>query len=168
MAGIAIWVFHSTLFVLLHFVVGNVHNTHYVREGIEHSYPRLTPVTQSTSLWYNSQVMKIIIHWLVSAAAIMIAAYILPGVTVSGIGGALIAAAVLGVVNVLIKPVLIILTLPITIVTLGLFTIIIEAFLVLVVSHLVSGFVVAGFVPAVLFAILLAIINFIFKAFSGK
>jgi putative membrane protein len=100
--------------------------------------------------------------------AIFVAAYIIPGVAVSGVFAALVAAAVLGVVNVLIKPIIFILTLPINILTLGSFTFVIEAVLILLTSHFVSGFNVTGFVPALWFALGLTIINWIFHFISRR
>jgi putative membrane protein len=84
--------------------------------------------------------MGIIIRWLVSALAIIITAYLLPGVTVSDIQTALIAALVLGIINAIIKPLTIILTLPINIITLGLFTFVINALMILLTSYFVPGF----------------------------
>ena len=109
--------------------------------------------------------MKIITHWLISTVAILIASYYIPGVAVSGIKAALIAAAALGLINLLIKPVLMILTLPINLMTLGLFTIVIEAVLIMFTSHFVPGFIVGGFLPALWFAVLLAIVNSILHVF---
>lgn len=105
--------------------------------------------------------METIIQLIVSAIAIGITAYLLPSVTVTWLG-ALIAAIVLGIVNVLIKPLLVILTLPINVLTLGLFTLVINALLVMLVSAIVPGFKVRGFWSAFVFAIVLAIINWIF------
>ncbi|MDE2057640.1 MAG: phage holin family protein, partial [Patescibacteria group bacterium] len=68
--------------------------------------------------------MKLILHWLIAAVAIGIAAYILPGVSVT-LTGAVVLAIVLGALNIFIRPLLIVLTLPITLLTLGLFTIVI-------------------------------------------
>ena len=93
----------------------------------------------------------------------MLTAFIVPGVTVSFLP-ALIAALVLGLLNVFIKPILIVLTLPINILTLGLFTFIINGLLILLASRIVPGFDVVGFGSAVLFAIVLSIINMIFHA----
>jgi putative membrane protein len=104
----------------------------------------------------------IIINWLVSALAVLIASYLIPGVTVSTFWWALLAALVLGLVNAVIKPILILLTLPINILTLGLFTLVIDAALVLLVSFIVPGFRVAGFWPALFFSIALSIINLLF------
>ncbi|MDP2668934.1 MAG: phage holin family protein [bacterium] len=102
-----------------------------------------------------------ILHWVVSAIAIGVAAYFIPGVTVSPIG-ALILVIVLALINILIKPLVIILTLPINILTLGLFTFVINALLIMLAGFIVPGFAVAGFWPAFWFAILLTLINWIF------
>lgn len=109
--------------------------------------------------------MKIFLHWLISAAAIGIAAYIVPGVTIDPIS-ALIAAVVLGALNLFIRPIIMILTLPINVVTLGLFSLVINASLVLLATYLVPGFAVAGFWTAVLFALALSIINWVFHLWS--
>jgi putative membrane protein len=100
-------------------------------------------------------------HWLVSAVAIFIAAYIIPGVHVTIIGG-LVLAIVWALINVFIKPVITILTLPITIVTLGLFSLVINALLVILASKIVPGFAVSGFWSAFFFAIVLSLINALF------
>lgn len=103
--------------------------------------------------------MQILIQWLLSALAIMVAAYLLPGVKIDGFFPAMVAAVVIGLINAFIKPILIILTLPINILTLGLFTLIINAFLVMLASALVPGFHVAGFGWAILFSIVLFFVN---------
>lgn len=103
--------------------------------------------------------MHIIISILLSTLAVCITAYILPGVHVSNFWSALVAAVVLGVVNGLILPILLIITLPINFLTLGLLTFVIIAFLVMAVSAIVPGFHVDGFWWALVFALVLAIIN---------
>jgi len=105
--------------------------------------------------------MKILVHWLLATLAIIIAAYLLPGVAVSGFFAALATAVVLGLVNAFLKPVLLILTLPINIMTLGLFTIVINVFLIWLTDKVVSGFSVAGFWWAVLFSVVLFFVNMI-------
>lgn len=110
--------------------------------------------------------MKILIKWLSATAAIMIAAYLLPGVEVDGFFAALIGALVLGLINAFIKPILVIFTLPINILTLGLFTLVINALLVMLMAMIVSGFAVASFWSAMLFGVVLAIVNwFLSKMF---
>lgn len=105
--------------------------------------------------------MRIFLRWLVSAIAIGIAAYVVPGVTVT-LTGALIAAVVLGALNLIVRPVLVMLTLPINIITFGLFSFVINALLVLLASYIVPGFTIAGFWTALIFALVLAIIHWIF------
>lgn len=105
--------------------------------------------------------MGFILKWLISTVAILITAYLLPGVSVSGFWAALIVAAVLGIVNVIIKPILVILTLPINILTLGLFTFVINALLIMLIAAIVSGFNVVNFWWALLFSIILSIITYI-------
>lgn len=107
--------------------------------------------------------MSIIINWVISAIAIIITGYLLPGVHISGFGTALVTAVVLGIINAFIKPVLILLTLPVNILTLGLFTFVINALIILLVSNLVSGFKVDGFWWALLFSIILSIVNSVFQ-----
>ena len=105
--------------------------------------------------------MRIFFHWFISALAIGIASYLVPGVTITPMG-ALIAAVVLGALNMFIRPILIILTLPINILTLGLFSLVINALLVLLASTVVPGFAVVGFWTALLFALVLSIVNWVF------
>lgn len=103
--------------------------------------------------------MSLLWHWLVSAAAVLIASYLLPGVAVSGIGAALLVALVLGVINVFLRPILIILTLPVNILTLGLFTFVINAFLIMLTAAIVPGFSVRNFWWALLFSLVLSLVN---------
>lgn len=103
--------------------------------------------------------MSLLVHWLLRTLAVMVTAYLLPGVTVSGFFAAFVTAVILGIVNTIIRPLLILLTLPVNILTLGLFTFVINAFLVLLVAAVVPGFKVRGFFSAVLFSLILAIIN---------
>lgn len=103
--------------------------------------------------------MKTLIHFVVSALAILITSYILPGVHVDGIFAAFVLAVVLGAINLVLRPVLVMLTLPITIITLGLFVLVINALLVLLASYIVPGFIVDGFLWAFLFGIVLAAVN---------
>lgn len=112
--------------------------------------------------------MKILIHWLVSALAIIIAAYILPGVHVSGFVAALILALVLGIINAFIKPILVVLTLPITVLTLGLFVLVINALLIMLSASIVPGFSVDSFWYAVLFSIVLAIVHAVLHMLEPK
>lgn len=103
--------------------------------------------------------MSILINWLVSAIAIVISAYIIPGIRVPNFTTALITALVLGILNAVIKPLLLLLTLPVNILTLGLFTLVINAVIILLVASLVPEFQVDGFLAALLFALVLSVIN---------
>lgn len=103
--------------------------------------------------------MGILISWIVTTIAVMASAYLLPGVTVRNVGVALVAAAVLGLINAVLRPVLVILTLPLTVLTLGLFIFIINALLVLLASAVVPGFEVRSFWWAFLFSLLVSIIS---------
>ncbi len=109
--------------------------------------------------------MKLFFHWLISTLAILVAAYVVPGVVVTP-QSALIAAVVLGALNLFIRPVVLFFTLPITILTLGLFSLVINALLVLLVSALVPGFLVTGFWPAFFFALALSVVNWVFSLWS--
>ena len=105
--------------------------------------------------------MHLLLNWLVTTAAILIAGYLLPGVEIRSFFTAVITALVLGLINAIIRPVLIILTLPLTVVTLGLFIFIINAFLVLVTSAIVPGFTVQGFSWALLFSLVFSTVSFV-------
>jgi putative membrane protein len=105
--------------------------------------------------------MNILINWVVNALVIMVAAYLLPGVHVENYLTALVLALVMGILNILIKPLIIFLTLPITIVTFGLFLFVINALMVIIASHVVPGFSVDGFWWAVIFSIVIALINMV-------
>jgi putative membrane protein len=103
--------------------------------------------------------MTLILVWILNAVALLVVAYLLPGITVASFGSALIAALVLGLLNMLVKPVLVLLTLPITIVTLGLFLLILNALLFWFTGSILKGFQVNGFWWAVIGAILYSIIS---------
>ncbi len=103
--------------------------------------------------------MRLLALWLINALAIMLMAYIVPGIHVAGISSALIVALVLGLLNAVLRPILILLTLPVTILTLGLFTFVINGLILLFVSSIVKGFVVDGFWTAVLGSIVLTLLR---------
>jgi putative membrane protein len=104
--------------------------------------------------------MSFLLQWLVSGLAIIITAYLLPGVKVTGFFAALVTALILGLINAFIRPVLILLTLPLNILTLGLFTLVINALLILLAAAIVPGFSVQGFWWALLFGLVLAVISY--------
>lgn len=103
--------------------------------------------------------MQALINILVSAIAVVASAYVLPGVKVDSFTTAVVVAIVLGVVNTFIKPVLVLLTLPITVVTLGLFLFVLNALIIIVVSEIVPGFKVDGFIWALIFSLVLSLVN---------
>ena len=106
--------------------------------------------------------MKAIAHLLLSGLAVFVAARVLPGVSVSSYGDAVVVAVVLGLVNALLRPVLLILTLPINILTLGLFTFVVIGGCVLLVAQVVPGFHVVSLAWALAFAFTLWLINAFF------
>ena len=104
--------------------------------------------------------MRFLINWIVYALAIGITAYILPGVHLDGVFAALVTAAILGLVNGILRPVLFIFTLPLTILTLGLFIFVLNAFMVLLAAAIVPGFKVAGFLWALIFSLVLSVVMY--------
>ncbi len=101
----------------------------------------------------------ILLRWLVSALGFLALSHVIPGITVSGFGTALILAFLWGVVNITIKPILLLLTLPLTLVTFGIFTFIINGFLLWILGGVVKGFEVHGFWVAVLGALFLSVVS---------
>jgi len=110
--------------------------------------------------------MSVIIRLLVNAIAVLIASYLLPGVSVDSVGTAIVVAIVLAVLNAVVKPILLFLTLPITILTLGLFSLVINTVIILIASNVVTGFSVTSFWIAFLFSIVLAIVSGILSALA--
>ncbi len=107
--------------------------------------------------------MNIIIRFLLSGVAVMLTAYLLPGVDVQDYWAALLVAVLISLSNVIIKPILVILTIPITIFTLGLFLLVINAVIILMVDSLVDGFEVEGFWWALGFSLILSVFNSLFS-----
>lgn len=103
--------------------------------------------------------MHILTRIIVTAFSLLVVAEVVPGITVTGLVPALVAAFVLGVLNVLVKPILIILTFPITLLTLGLFIFIINAGLFFFVGSFVSGFSVSGFLPALFGSVIVSVVS---------
>jgi len=108
--------------------------------------------------------MRLLLHWLANALALLALPYIFSSITVDSFTTALIVALVLGLINTLIRPLLILLTLPVTILTLGLFIFVINGLLFWAVGSLVPGFHVGGFWSAVFGAIVFSIISWILSA----
>jgi putative membrane protein len=113
--------------------------------------------------------MKILINFAINIIALILAAYILPGIRIDNFLAALIAALTLGIINTGLKPINVILTLPATIISLGLFYFVINAFMVLIAAWLVPGFAVAGFFSALLFSFVFTLIKLALeKIFNSK
>lgn len=107
--------------------------------------------------------MKLLANWIVSGLLILVIAYLLPGVTVSGFFVALVLALVLGLINAFVKPFVMFLALPINLLTLGLFAFVIDALLIMLAAYLVPGFDIAGFWWALVFALAMAAVNMVIK-----
>lgn len=99
------------------------------------------------------------IRILVSAFAVIISSYLLPGVHIDGFLTAIIVAAILSILNAVLKPILILLTIPITFLTLGLFLLVINAFMIILTDKLIDGFVVDNFWWALLFSLVLSLVT---------
>ncbi len=112
--------------------------------------------------------MKLLLKWLVATLAIGVTTWLLPGVMVTSIAAAAVTALVLGILNAVLRPLLLILTLPLTVVSLGLFAFVINAFMVLLASKIVSGFEVASFWWALLFSVVLSLVNMAFEAMERR
>lgn len=105
---------------------------------------------------------SLLIRWLLNALALVATAALVPGIIVENYFSALIAALVLGLINIFIKPILLLLTLPINMFTLGLFTLVINGLMLELVSAIVKGFnITGGFGSAILGALVLSIISFV-------
>lgn len=112
--------------------------------------------------------MRLLITWLINAAALFALPYLMQSIRVENFSTALIAALVLGLVNVLIKPILVLLTLPVTVLTLGLFILVINGLLFWAVANFIGGFHVAGFWSAVGGALLYSLISWALSALLLK
>lgn len=108
--------------------------------------------------------MRLLIVWFLHALALLAVAYLMPSIHVAGLTGALIAAAVIGLVNMLIRPVLVLLTLPVTILTLGLFILVINGLLFFFVGHILQGFEVQSLSAGIVGAILYSLISWVLTA----
>ena len=109
----------------------------------------------------------VLIRWLILTAAILAAAYLVDGIVVTGFWAAFFAAAILGFLNAVFKPILILLTLPVNILTLGLFTFVINALMLQIVSAVIPGFAVRGFWTAVFGALIIGVVSWLLNTFIG-
>ena len=112
--------------------------------------------------------MRLILIWCCNALALLAVAYLLPGVVVDGFGSALIAALVLGFINMLIRPLLILLTLPVTVLSLGLFILVINGLLFWFAGSVLSGFHVTGLWVGMMGALLYSVISYLLSLLVPK
>ena len=108
--------------------------------------------------------MTLLVVWLINTLALILVAYLMPSISVAGFWSALAAAALLGLVNTFIRPILILLTLPVTILTLGLFIFVINGLLFWFVGSILQGFAVASFWAGFFGATLYSIISWALSA----
>jgi putative membrane protein len=112
--------------------------------------------------------MNSIIMFFLTGLAVVLTAYLLPGVHVENYGQALLVALVLSIANVIVKPILILFTIPLTVLSLGLFLLVINALIILMVDYFVPGFSVDGFWWALAFSLILSIFNSMFSDFTKE
>ncbi len=108
--------------------------------------------------------MALLLHWLLSALALLLVSRIVPGFEVRGFGPALIASLVIGLLNATVGLILKILTFPISIITLGIFLMVINGLMIMLASGIVPGFHVRGFAPAFWGAVVLALLGMVIRA----
>ncbi|MBS3811315.1 MAG: phage holin family protein [Halanaerobiales bacterium] len=108
---------------------------------------------------FRTKQKSLFIKLLITMAALLITAYILPGMYIDGLFAGFVAALILGLANIVVKPIFIILTLPLTIMTLGLFLIVINGLMLWMSAAIVPGFFITGFWNAIFAAILLSIVT---------
>lgn len=103
--------------------------------------------------------MYLLIKWIAFTFIVMFTAWLVPGIKLDGFLTAFIAAAVIAIVNVSLKPMLNLITLPINVLSLGLFTLVINAILLMFVAYIVTGFEINGFIPALLGSIIMSVLS---------
>jgi putative membrane protein len=107
----------------------------------------------------------ILIRWIINALALLLISRLIQGIEVDSLFSAFVAAAVLGVINAILRPILLILTFPITILTLGLFVFVVNGLMLYLAGQLVKGFYVYGFLAAVFGALFLSVVSWLANAF---
>ncbi|MGE0672955.1 MAG: phage holin family protein [Methylibium sp.] len=108
--------------------------------------------------------MKILVRWLLLAAALLLVAHLYPGVVVQSFGAAMIAALVLGLFNAVLRPLLVLLTLPVTLLTLGLFLFVINALMFYFAASVLDGFSVRGFGAALIGSLIYSVCGLVIDA----
>lgn len=113
--------------------------------------------------------MKLLLRIIITALLVMLITYFFPSIAyVDGFKSSIIVAVVLGLLNLFVKPVLVIFTFPVTIITFGLFLLVINAVIIILCSKLVIGFKVDGFLGALIFSIILSLLQSLVFAISGE
>jgi putative membrane protein len=108
--------------------------------------------------------MRFLLRVLLNAVAVFVAAWLVPGVVVSGPAAAIVAGLLLGLVNALVRPILLLLTLPFTLLTLGLFIFVVNAICFALTAALVPGFRISGFLAALFGSIVVSLVSWILAA----
>ena len=111
--------------------------------------------------------LKLILKWLLSASALLLVAYVYGGVDVRSFGAALLAAFVIGLLNIVVRPLLVLLTLPVTVLTLGLFLFVINALMFWSAAGVLEGFHVRGFVAALIGSVIYSLIGVVIDSALG-
>ena len=112
--------------------------------------------------------MKLLIRIIITGFLVFLLANYLPGVNVAGMWTSLVVALVLGILNVFVKPILVLFTLPVTIITFGLFLLVINALIILLCTKIVGGFSVDSFWIALVFSVILSILQSLVYALLGS
>jgi putative membrane protein len=110
--------------------------------------------------------LRLLIHWILSAIALLVVSNLVTGFRVDGLGPALVAALVIGLLNATLGLLLKVITFPISILTLGIFLLVINGMMILLASNLVRGFHVRGMVPAFWGAVVLALLGMVIRAIT--
>lgn len=111
---------------------------------------------------------RILANWLISALGLLIVSYVIPGFAVAGFGTALLAAAVIGLINATLGLFLKVVTFPLTLLSLGVFWFVINGLMLELASYFVRGFRVQGFIPAFFGAIVLSLVNLLLKTLARE
>jgi len=108
--------------------------------------------------------VRLLLVWLINAAALLGVSYLMPSIQIASFGAALVAALVLGLINAVIRPLLVLLTLPVTVITLGLFIFVINGLMFWMASAILDGFKVADLWSGILGAIVYSVISWLLSA----
>ena len=103
--------------------------------------------------------INLLIRWVCSAAALLVVAYVVPGISVSGIQAAFVAALAIGLINSTLGVVIKFFTFPLRFLTLGIFSLVVNALMLMLAAYLVNGFAVSGFVAAFIGSIVMSVVN---------